>query len=349
MAVLIVMLFHFDATRGLLPGGSLGVDLFFVLSGFLITTLLLEERFRAGAVSLTGFYQRRARRLLPALALFLVALAVVTLATSQPGRERLPATLITTVFYIFNWLDDIGGSGLPGAGHLWSLSVEEQFYLLWPVVLILALRSRPETLFAISVAVFVLSASLPFWSGRDYGHLYSGTEFRAQQLMAGALLAQVRFAGFVTPATVKRPAFRAAAFASVLFFAFALVSLNNRVEFLLQGWYTVTGIAAVFIVCGALYAPPPLLTNRIVCYVGRRSYALYLWHHVIDFWLRDLPDVPALLISFVVSFAAAEISWRLVEDRQSYAFRLARWLRARRARGVAGRRAVAARPADYSL
>lgn len=318
VAVLAVMLYHFEATRDWFPGGSLGVDLFFVLSGFLITTLLLEERSRAGAISLLAFYQRRARRLLPALVLFLVVFTAITIVAAQPGAGRLAVTVATSQFYVFNWLDDFGGAATPGAGHLWSLSVEEQFYLLWPVVMIVALRARPRILLWLSIVVFIAAASLPDWSGRGYGELYTGTDFRAQELMAGAILAQLRFGGVVTPSIVNRVSFRAALMLSVMFFLVFLLRLDDRESFLFAGLYAAAAVFGAVLVCAALYAPPRILTNRVIRYMGTRSYALYLWHHAIAFWMRDLEAVPALALSVGLSFAAAEISWRLVEQRGSY-------------------------------
>ena len=329
MAVLAVMLYHLGATRDWFPGGSLGVDLFFVLSGFLITTLLLEERLRTGTISLLAFCQRRARRLLPALVVFLALFTTITIVTAQPGTDRLPATVGTTLFYVFNWLDDFGGAGVQGAGHLWSLSVEEQFYLIWPVALIVALRTGSRTLFALSLVLFASSASLPFWSGRSSGELYTGTDLRAQQLMAGAILAQLRFGGVITPSIVSRPSFRAALALSVIFFSIFVLGLENRAGFLFAGGYTAAAVLGAVIVCAALYAPPRILTNRAITYVGSRSYALYIWHHPIIFWLRDLPAVPEFALSVGLSFAAAEISWRIVEQRGSFLFNLAGVVRER--------------------
>jgi len=337
------MLYHFDATHRWFPGGSLGVDIFFVLSGFLITSLLLEERSRHGANSLLGFYRRRARRLLPALVLFLAIFAVITIVSAQPGAERLPGTIGMTLLYVFNWLDDFGGSGVPGAGHLWSLSVEEQFYLLWPLVLIIALRSRAVALIWFSLAAFAISASLPAWSGREYGDLYTGTDFRAQQLMAGAILAQLRFAGVITPAFVNRVPFRAAHVLAVLFFTAFILTMENRPAFLFTGMYTAAAVLGGVLVCAALYAPPRILTNGVLRYVGTRSYALYLWHHVFDFWLRDLADLPQLALSVVLSFAAAEVSWWLVEGRDSLLWKVAGALRQRFTRPDS--ESIAVRPA----
>ena len=150
MAIAAVLLYH---TAALLPGGHFGVDLFFVLSGFLITTLLLEEQARKGTISLRAFYRRRALRLLPALfALLAVFLAVATVAAVTGGRS-----LAKDVFGVVagvGYFSNVAMVGEPSIRpmpeelrHLWSLAMEEQFYLLWPLVLVLLLRRSPRLMF----------------------------------------------------------------------------------------------------------------------------------------------------------------------------------------------------------
>lgn len=331
IAVLAVMGFHFPATRPWLPGGSLGVDLFFVLSGFLITTLLLEERAREGIISIFGFYRRRARRLLPALFLFLALFSVITVGTGQPGVNKLPITIVASQLYVLNLVVGSGVAVTPGTGHLWSLSVEEQFYLVWPALMLASAGLRSRTLFWLSVLAFAVSASLPAWSGRSFWRLYTGADFRAHQLMAGALLAQLRFAGFVTPTIVDRLSSRAVLVFSVLFLSFSVITMQNRHEFMFAGLFTVTAVSAAVLICWALYRPSWILTNPVIRYVGSRSYALYLWHHAIEFWVRGLGPLPELALAIILSFAAAEVSWRLVEQRDSLVPRFLGVLRRRRA------------------
>jgi peptidoglycan/LPS O-acetylase OafA/YrhL len=239
----------------------------------------------------------------------------------------LPVTVITSQLYVLNWVDDFGGILTRGTGHLWSLSVEEQFYLIWPALLVVLLNVRSQSLIWVSLAIFAISASLPAWSGRSFWELFTGTEFRAQELMAGALLAQLRSMGVVGPSIVNRISFRLASGLSLMFLCLFFLTLHNRTVFMFAGLYSVTAIAAAVIVCWALYDPPRLLTNRVIRYVGTRSYALYLWHHAIEFWVLGLGPLPELVLSTALSFVAAECSWRLVEQRDSPFFRAPEALR----------------------
>src|ERR1044071_207656 len=146
VAVLAVLAVHTNHLGGasLLPGGSLGVDIFFVLSGFLITGLLIEEWSRSGSISLADFYRRRALRLVPALALMLLTLACVSAAVlSAPEAEQTLRALPTAFLYLTDFAISLDGRAALGAlRHTWSLAVEEQFYLLWPPLLLVALRAR---------------------------------------------------------------------------------------------------------------------------------------------------------------------------------------------------------------
>ncbi|MDQ4069687.1 MAG: acyltransferase, partial [Actinomycetota bacterium] len=175
------------------PGGFLGVDVFFVLSGFLITTLLLEEHHRSGRVSLRGFYVRRARRLLPAVGVLLLAHGVLTaLIRADLGHEARSAAAVA--LYGANWVIAAGGSLSAGLGHLWSLSVEEQFYMVWPVLLLAALRCRRPTavIVVIAVAGIVWAIGVRAWlwlEGAGWDAIYVRTDARLDELFMGALLA----------------------------------------------------------------------------------------------------------------------------------------------------------------
>jgi peptidoglycan/LPS O-acetylase OafA/YrhL len=332
-AVLAVMMRHFqyegfnNHSVVLLPGGGIGVDLFFVLSGFLITTLLLQEWATTGSISILNFYVRRGLRLLPALAAFLVAFVVIASfvhtpvqSTGEVSNADLLKNLAAIVTYSFNWLMALGWDRVWGLGHLWSLSVEEQFYLVWPALLILLLRLRvsPLLLLGLSGAALAISASLPvIWPEERFARFYFATDYRIHTILVGCLLAQLYVGGLLTASVTRRPLFKVALAASLAFLVTAAVWLESEDRFIFLGGYTFVAIAAGFVLTAGFFANQGtghwLLTNRAIVYVGKRSYALYLWHYAIGYWLRDLDTVPQILLSFAVSFLAAELSHRLVE------------------------------------
>ncbi|MEO7449103.1 MAG: acyltransferase, partial [Humibacillus sp.] len=215
LAILSVLVYHLDAAW--LPGGFLGVDVFFVVSGFLITTLLVREHHRTGRVSLSSFWLRRARRLLPALAVcvltsVLIARVVNTDLLVQVGRQMLGALTFST-----NWIEITAGSSYFDQTapqlfmNFWSLAVEEQFYLVWPLVTIglltLAPRLRVGAAVALGGGSALLMAAL-YVPDADATRVYYGTDTHLVGLMAGAALAFAwatpRLVRFVTPSSWGR-------------------------------------------------------------------------------------------------------------------------------------------------
>ncbi len=206
MAVLGVMLYHGGAPMA--GGGFLGVDVFFVLSGFLITSLLLGEWTRTLTVKLGQFWARRARRLLPALLVMLVGVAIFVKVFSGPGEfAGLRLDSLSTLFYVANWHFIVAGGNYFDATaqpsplqHMWTLSIEEQFYIVWPPVVLLLLhfgrKLRPARrlwpVLAVAVAGAVASAvdmRLSFQGGASVMRLYEGTDTRSQDILVGAALA----------------------------------------------------------------------------------------------------------------------------------------------------------------
>ena len=187
-----------------LPGGFLGVDVFFVISGYLITMLMLEEHHRTGAVSVRGFYRRRARRLLPALFVLLLAVCSVAALFYREEMARLRAQVLSALTYSTNWyLIFTDGSYFDSLGrplalrHLWSLAVEEQFYLLWPLVMVFLLRRFRDRLGSIALIIGALAGASAVWMallyepGTDPSRLYYGTDTRLATLLMGGLLAHL--------------------------------------------------------------------------------------------------------------------------------------------------------------
>jgi peptidoglycan/LPS O-acetylase OafA/YrhL len=329
IAVLLVLLYHtptpvnlLPADRRLLPGGWVGVDVFFVLSGYLITSILLAERAETGHIDRKAFYGRRARRLLPALSVLLATWLIVTLAgwlTVQKlgalpttGGFRLILVPVLGAFtFLYNWLLALDLPTPIGMGHLWTLSVEEQFYLVWPtLIVIVGLRSqRPERILwrLISVGIFVSLVLTAFGAQVDRDFVYFSSVTSCLGLLVGAATA------------IQRPradSLRLGTVALGIVVACALLVPDNRPA-LLPWAILATCFATAVLIAGGGMRIDHALEWPWLRYAGRRSYAIYLWSSPLAYafgvwgggtWLMDGVFV-------VCVFVVAEFSWQLVERR----------------------------------
>jgi peptidoglycan/LPS O-acetylase OafA/YrhL len=325
VAIVLVVAFHSRVVlyrAGFVDGGYLGVDLFFVLSGFLITALLLREEADRGRVSFGNFYVRRALRLLPALFFFLAMHAlyvVVTQPTALEGRGDEAGTILAAVLYGSNWLITFDPTSVArGLGHLWSLAIEEQFYLLWPgiVIAFLGLRRRVNVVVAIVgtaiVVVTVYRAAL-WLQGKDWTEIYYRTDARADALLIGALLAILWVRGL----TPRRGLSVAAWMATAVMLVCVQLAQGS---WLYLGGFTVFALAAAAMILVAVDGS--WVGNRVLEWgplrlLGRVSYGLYLWQSFVFYVVARYGDswgAPTrLVVAYVAIACATAVSWFVVE------------------------------------
>jgi peptidoglycan/LPS O-acetylase OafA/YrhL len=332
VAVLAVVLYHLNV--GWASGGLLGVGVFFVLSGYLITDLLLAEREREGAIALGRFWLRRARRLLPALwvMLVVVTLWIAFLDPSQLAGVR--GALLAALLYFSNWwyafqhVSYFASFGAPSPlGHLWSLAVEEQFYLVWPLLLILAIRfvNRRWLLIGLVVLGAIASAwamAAIFQPGSDPTRVYEGTDTRAFQLLIGASLAFVwpsrRLTGPIS--ALRRRGLDALGAVGIAVIVVMLMDTNEYETFLYRGGMVILSLATLAVV--AVLAHPSTLLGRILGapplrWIGVRSYGIYLWHYPIIVLTSPVDGTAGPLLTLAqlgATVAVAALSWRFVEE-----------------------------------
>ena len=320
MATHAVLAFSPHQFNRIVPGGFLGVDLFFVLSGFLITSLLLGEQTTTGRISIRGFYRRRALRLLPALGALLVVHLVYTAVTGLPTAIEI-RSIIAIVLYVSNWYVTTGHRLAPGLAHMWSLSVEEQFYLLWPIITVAVLGARRSLRFTVTVLVTTVVA-LAVWrawlwnnGANPSARIGLRTDTRGDGLLLGALVGYL-WTRRVTPTRgLTTAAWVSAAF---LLGCAAFVPANRG--FYPKGGYTLAAIAAATIVLavaeGQWIAIRPL-SSPLLRSIGRVSYGLYLWHLPVFFAVRRYcegwPVFLQIVFALAVTAAVTLASWFFVE------------------------------------
>jgi peptidoglycan/LPS O-acetylase OafA/YrhL len=302
-ALAIVAVIAYHAYPDAVPGGYVGVEVFFVLSGFLITRLLLDEHRETGSIDLRGFYGRRARRLLPAVAVLAAAYVGASLVVDVP---RLWPSLGVMAVYLTNWHNAAGHPMAPGLSQMWSLAIEEQFYLVWPFVLAALLRRAPHRVGPVLVA---LTASSFIWrellwrSGATANRMYYGSDTRVGGLLLGCLVAWLTVHGVSARLRhLAAPGLAVVAWLSLAPPAWGWASPGFTL--------TLAALASAALVVAAVDRPwfGPVA-------VGQRAYGWYLWHPpLLLVAAAVVPAVPGrTVLGLVAMVVVAEGSLRLVE------------------------------------
>jgi len=334
IAVLAVVAYHLNL--GWAPGGLLGVGVFFVLSGYLITDLLVEQWQRGRRLDFKDFWLRRARRLLPALLLMLAVVSPAAVLLDGSRLASLRGDVLAALLYFSNWrlifhhVSYFESFGPPSPlGHLWSLAVEEQFYALWPLVLAAGLRLAPRrgklALLALAgAAASAIAMAVLYAPGDDPSRVYYGTDTRAFALLAGAALALVWPSGRLAEA-LSRNGTRAldgiglAGLIAVLY----MIGTTDEYDPSLYPGGLIAATAASMAAIAALAAPGTRLGRWLGClplrWLGVRSYGIYLWHYpVIVLTSPEVDtgglDVGRALLQLAASVLLAALSWKFVEE-----------------------------------
>jgi peptidoglycan/LPS O-acetylase OafA/YrhL len=342
IAVLAVIIYHADVS--LLVGGFLGVDVFFVLSGFLITTLLINELTETNTVDRARFYIRRIRRLMPALFLVLFFSVLVSglfvLDAAYHVRRDLPWAITFVLNWSYLFFEQsyfVNISRPPLLQHLWSLSVEEQFYVIWPIMLIGLYKVKignitPRAKIFIASAVLAiastawmvyLSVANGFPIPNDPSRVYFGTDTHAMGLLVGcaaaALWRSERLNERLTPD--RAAAMNGLGILSIAGLAYFFLYVSELNEFLYRGGFLVLSILTAILVVVA--AHPGLkfgqrLGNPVLKWFGDRSYGIYLWHWPIFVLMRSgidiqWPDPIAFVVKIAIVLIISDLSYRFVE------------------------------------
>jgi peptidoglycan/LPS O-acetylase OafA/YrhL len=324
VAVLVVVLTHLH----FIPGGVVGLEILFVLSGFLITVLLIEEREKKGEISLRNFYSRRFRRVLPPLIAMLVIGSVVSIWIGYQTPARMLREAAVTGLFLAN-TQTINGILMPTFGHTWSLALEVQFYLLWPVAFYFLLRAkvRRERILLLLVLLIaaVVSLRIAYFLYRPrleparlqyLMRLYMGIDSHSDTLLIGCLAGAAVAWNRLPDSKHFQARLQVTGWLCLAGLGYLVLRCHHEQQGFYCGLFTLTGLLAATVIVWLVLAPPQFLLYifewPILVGLGRISYALYLFHMPICQWLHPRGAGP-IALALGLSVVAAILSFYIIE------------------------------------
>lgn len=332
IAVIAIILYHLNPKW--LPGGFLGVDTFFIISGYIITVILLREYNKDERIDLVNFYQRRIRRLIPALLWMIMIVLMYSMLFERQIVHQLKHDVIAAIFYVSNWfyiydgLDYFQSLEVRPLQHLWSLAIEEQFYILFPVVLLWSMKRFEkmrivQVVFGISLLSLLLMMIL-FDPAEGSARVYFGTDTRLQSMLLGVMFAFIwnpdRMKESIPSST--RHVVDVIGVVSLIVLLLSFYLLSDTSEVLFYGGLYGLGIVTLLII-GSVVVPgtwmASVVGHRSLVTVGQYSYSLYLWHYPAIVFMSmhyvkgQLPWF-VYIGAFIVTVAMAMISYHLIEE-----------------------------------
>ncbi|WP_214548133.1 acyltransferase family protein [Staphylococcus pseudintermedius] len=333
VAVIAIIIYHLNPQW--LSGGFLGVDTFFVISGYLITSLLLTEYHNTGKIKLMSFWLRRVKRLIPAVLFLVMGVIVLSLIFMSTEIQKVRADSIAAIFYVSNWwyimqnVDYFEQFAVQPLKHLWSLAIEEQFYLVFPIVLLSLLSfirrlKSIRIIFLILLVISMIAMMVLYVPNENVARVYFGTDTRIQTLLMGVLLALV-WPPFQLKAKVNRQMRTMIDTAGVvglaiLFICFKFVSETNSI--LYYGGFFLISTVTLLVIASSVHPSgyfAKFLGNKVFTFIGSRSYSLYLWHYPIivlihhQFVQGQIPPL-VYVVEILLMVLMAEFSYKFIEQ-----------------------------------
>ncbi|EHV5290103.1 acetyltransferase [Staphylococcus pseudintermedius] len=333
VAVIAIIIYHLNPQW--LSGGFLGVDTFFVISGYLITSLLLTEYHNTGKIELMSFWLKRVKRLIPAVLFLVMGVIVLSLIFMPTEIQKVRADSIAAIFYVSNWwyimqnVDYFEQFAVQPLKHLWSLAIEEQFYLVFPIVLLSLLSfirrlKSIRIIFLILLVISMIAMMVLYVPNENVARVYFGTDTRIQTLLMGVLLALV-WPPFQLKAKVNRQMRTMIDTAGVvglaiLFICFKFVSETNSI--LYYGGFFLISTVTLLVIASSVHPSgyfAKFLGNKVFTFIGSRSYSLYLWHYPIivlihhQFVQGQIPPL-VYVVEILLMVLMAEFSYKFIEQ-----------------------------------